>query len=64
MLRDETYLYTAQDREHLLNGRPVPALTTLLLRVCQNDAELLNEATRLVAIFVEEARRLDSLEAS
>lgn len=32
-----------------------PALTTLLYRVCQEDVERFEEATRIVGLFIEEA---------
>jgi hypothetical protein len=38
-----------------LEGRPVPALTTLLHRVCGNDPKKFEEATRLVELFVTKA---------
>lgn len=36
-------------------GRPVPALTTLLYRVCGNDDQQFEEATRVVELFVTKA---------
>lgn len=33
----------------------VPALTTLLYKVCDNDANKFHEATRLIRIFMEQA---------
>lgn len=39
----------------LLAGHPVPAMTTMLYRVCDNDLEKFAEATRLIELFIAEA---------
>jgi len=38
-----------------IGGRPTPALTTLLYRVCDNDAGRFAEATRIVELLIREA---------
>ena len=42
----------------------MPALTTLLHRVCNNDAAKFEEATRLVTIFMEKAIELYAVEST
>lgn len=44
-----------KDPENRLLGNPVPALTTLLYKVCDQDQNKFEEATRLVDLFIEEA---------
>lgn len=44
------------DPETSINGQPVPALTSLLFRVCDKDPDKFEEATRLLALFIEQAR--------
>lgn len=51
------YLYRTKDPESPIG---VPASTTLLYEVCNNDPRKFDEAIRLVMLFVEEARRGDS----
>lgn len=48
----EQILYDTIDPENVVDGRPVPALTTLLYRVCGEDPERFEEATRLVELFI------------
>lgn len=48
----ERILYTTIDPTIVMDGRPVPAMTTLLYRVCGNDPAKFEEATRLVELFV------------
>jgi hypothetical protein len=38
-----------------LAGWPVPAMTTMLYRVCDNDPARFEEATRLVRLFIAAA---------
>lgn len=45
-------LFTTNDPTKLIDGRPVPAMTTLLYGVCGNDADKFEEATRLVELFI------------
>lgn len=47
--------YTTNDPTILMDGRPVPAMTTLLHHVCGNDRAKFEEATRLVELFIEAA---------
>ena len=48
-------LYGTVDPTVSFNGGPVPAMTTLLHRVCDNDPKKFEEATRLVELFVAKA---------
>lgn len=36
-----------------LHGHPIPALTTLLHRVCDNDPGKYEEAVRLIELFIQ-----------
>ncbi len=48
-------LYLTVDPTVVIDGQPVPALTSLLHRVCGNDPDKFEEATRIVALFIKEA---------
>jgi hypothetical protein len=48
-------LMQTNDPRHLINRDPVPALTTLLHRVCDNDVKKFDEAMRLVTLFIQKA---------
>ena len=48
-------LFKTLDPTVTLDGRPLPAMTTLLYRVCGNEEKKFEEATRLVALFLAEA---------
>jgi len=48
-------LYTTDDPETQLDGCPVPAMTTMLHRVCGNDEAKFHEAMRLVELFIRAA---------
>jgi len=52
-------LYGTVDPDHWLLGSKVPAMTTLLYRVCDNDSNKFEEATRLVQLFIEETFRVE-----
>ena len=52
-------LFRTTDPTVVIDGKPVPALTSLLHRVCQNDPERFEEATRIVALFINEALKPD-----
>ncbi len=56
LLAEQVLLQTV-DPTVLVDGRPVPALTSLLYRVCANDPDKFAEATRLVELFVRVALR-------
>lgn len=51
----EKILLTTLDPTVNLNGRPVPAITTLLHRVCDNNEDMFQEATRIVELFINKA---------
>jgi hypothetical protein len=51
----ERVLYTTQDPTVTMNAKPLPAMTTLLHRVCDNDQTRFNEAVRLIELFVGKA---------
>lgn len=53
--RTERVLYITKDNTVQFMGGPVPAMTTMLMRVCDNNPEKFEEAMRLVKLFVEEA---------
>lgn len=48
-------MLTTLDPDAVDDGRPMPALTTLLHRVCRNDQETFTEASRLVVLFIQAA---------
>lgn len=48
-------LFGTVDPTAELNGRPLPAMTTMLYRVCNNDEKKFSEATRIVELFINEA---------
>ena len=48
-------VYRTTDPTTCLDGKPVPALTTLLHRVCDNDETKFEEALRLIELFVSHA---------
>lgn len=51
----EAILFRTLDPTVQLDGRPVPAMTTLLHRVCGNDPDQFAEACRVVELFIAEA---------
>lgn len=51
----ERVLYAATDPTVVLNGSPVPAVTSLLFRVCDRDQERFDEAVRIVRLFISAA---------
>ena len=48
-------MMATKDPTVILEGHPIPASTTLLYRVCKNDGDKLEEAHRLVRLFIEKA---------
>lgn len=47
-------LYTTQDPTVLLEGDfPLPALTVLLYRVCDNNPKKFEEAIRIIELFIK-----------
>lgn len=48
-------IYRTTDSKFTMNGAPVPALTTLLCKICDNDGAKFLEAARLVELFIVEA---------
>lgn len=48
-------LFSTKDPRCLLDGRPIPAMTTMLHGICGNDLEKFGEACRLIELFIEEA---------
>ena len=53
--RIDQVLFRTVDPTANLHGRPLPAMTTMLHRVCGNDPEKFEEATRIVGLFISEA---------
>ncbi len=51
----EAVLFRTIDPTVNLDGRPIPAMTTMLHRVCGNDDDRFQEAMRLVELFIIEA---------
>jgi hypothetical protein len=56
-MRHETegVLFRTTDPTVQLQGKPIPAMTSLLHRVCDNDPDKFEEATRIVELFITEA---------
>ena len=52
---NEPWFYSTEDPEHLMNGDPIPALTSILYHVCDRDQARFNEACRLIRLFVAKA---------
>jgi hypothetical protein len=48
-------LYRTVDPTVVFRGKPLPAATTLLIRICDNDPDKFEEATRVVELFISEA---------
>lgn len=48
-------LFGTTDPTVNLEGTPVPALTTLLYRVCDENQDKFKEATRVVELFIRKA---------
>jgi hypothetical protein len=48
-------LYGTTDPTVNADGKPVPAMTTMLYRVCDNDEVKFAEAVRLVELFISNA---------
>lgn len=48
-------LYCTVDPTVLIEGKSVPALTSLLYGVCGGDADKFEEAIRLVELFIQGA---------
>lgn len=53
--RLEQILLFTRDPEYLLNGQPIPVLTSFLYRVCDTDTERFDEAMRLVELYLRAA---------
>lgn len=49
---------TMDETVKMSDGRPVPAMTTMLYRVCDNDPAKFAEADRLVGLMIAEAVKL------
>lgn len=47
--------FLTTDPTAMLDGKPLPAATTMLYRVCGNDPDKFHEATRLIELFIREA---------
>lgn len=50
-------LIKTQDPEHTIGPGPVPALTTLLLKVCDRDHKKFDEAVRIIKLFIAETKK-------
>uniref|UniRef100_A0AAU6VZX4 Uncharacterized protein n=1 Tax=Pseudomonas phage Arace01 TaxID=3138526 RepID=A0AAU6VZX4_9VIRU len=51
----ERVLYSTKDPLNILGDNTIPAMTTMLYKVCGNDSAKFDEAMRLVTLFVEQA---------
>lgn len=52
----EGLFYTVQDPAYTMpDGGAIPAVTTLLLKVCKNDHEAFDEAVRVIGLFTSAA---------
>jgi len=58
-MKHDHILYTTMDPTMLLNDAPIPAISILLLRVCDNDREKFDEALRLLVLFLDRAEELN-----
>ena len=56
-------LFGTVDPTVSLDGRPIPAMSTMLYRVCDNDPVRFEEATRLVQLFIDAAMLAAAKEA-
>lgn len=52
-------LFRTLDPTVMLNGKPLPAMTTLLSQVCDSDPNRFQEAIRIVQLFIGEALKHD-----
>lgn len=52
-------LFRATDPNNRLGGRSLPAMTTMLYRICDDDQNKFDEACRLIGLFIEEAFRYE-----
>jgi len=52
----EPLLFSVRDPKYNFQGRPVPALTSLMYRVCGDDPERFEEATRILQLFIDATR--------
>lgn len=48
-------IFRTVDPTVTLEGNPLPAMTTMLYRVCDNNPDRFEEATRIIALFIGEA---------
>jgi hypothetical protein len=54
---EQIMLATVDPEPRMLDGQPttLPALTSMMFRVCQNDETRFLEACRLIELFIEQA---------
>lgn len=55
MSRIEQVLFSTMDPQHIMQGTPMPAMTTLLHKVCGNNSVKFEEACRLIELFIAKA---------
>lgn len=53
----ESLFYSVKDYENKMMGMPVPASTTMLFEVCNNDPDRFKTACRLITLFTADAYR-------
>lgn len=53
----DTILMRTVDPHHSVGNKIPPALSTMLVNVCDGDEAKFNEATRLITLFILEAQR-------
>lgn len=51
----ERLLFSTVDPTVEMDGRPLPAMSTMLYRVCDTDLVKFEEATRLIGLFIADA---------
>lgn len=46
---------TMDDQNCHADGKPLPAMTTLLYRICDNNPDKFEEACRIIELFIKKA---------
>ena len=60
----DEWCFTATDDRTLIDGKPIPMMTTLLYRVCDNDRKKFEEAIRLLQAAFEAGEATSSPSSS
>ena len=54
----DSVMYGTQDQLRRIDGKPIPAMTSLLYEICGNDTERFDAAMRIVRLFCDKAFEL------